>query len=47
MGPPAARTKVRPLNAEPAMHRRYDPGAGKHDDEDPWQDPGGPEPGNG
>jgi hypothetical protein len=46
LGPPKARKKVRPLEGEPAIDRPYEPGAEPTTD-DPWQDPGGPEPGNG
>ena len=48
MGPRRARKKVRPLSGEPGVARPYDPGTEKkRADEDPWQDPGGPEPANG
>jgi len=48
MGPRRTRKKVRRIDGEPAIDRGYDPGGGAamHDD-DPWQDPGGPEPANG
>ncbi|MBM4438990.1 MAG: hypothetical protein FJ027_01100 [Candidatus Rokubacteria bacterium] len=39
--------KVRPIKGEPAIDRPYDPGTGKQKPDDPWQDPGGAEPGNG
>ena len=44
---PRPQRKVRPLEGEPAMDRPYDPGGDKRKSEDPWQDPGGPEPANG
>ena len=47
LGPPNARRKVQPLEGEPAMDRPYDPGGDKRAPDDPWQDPGGPEPANG
>ena len=48
MGPRRSRKKVRPLKGEPAIDRPYDPEAEKRGrDENPWQDPGGPEPANG
>ena len=40
------RKKVRPLDADPAIDRAYEPGDEAKSD-DPWQDPGGPEPANG
>ena len=47
LGPRNARRKVAPLDAEPAIDRPYEPGDDKRASDDPWQDPGGPEPGNG
>ena len=47
LGPRRARRKVQPLRGEPAIERPYDPGLGQKRDDDPWQDPGGPEPANG
>jgi hypothetical protein len=47
MGPRRARTKVGRLKGEPAIDRPYDPGGDKRPPDDPWQDPGGPEPANG
>lgn len=47
MGPRKARRKVEPLDAEPAMDRPYETGGDKRAPDDPWQDPGGPEPANG
>lgn len=48
MGPRRSRRKVRRLEGEPATDRPYDPGTGNdRADDDPWQDPGGPEPANG
>jgi hypothetical protein len=46
LGPRKARWKVRPLGGEPAIDRAYEPGSEPPAD-DPWQDPGGPEPANG
>jgi hypothetical protein len=46
IGPRQARRKVRPLGGEPAIDRPYEPDARRNAD-DPWQDPGGPEPANG
>jgi hypothetical protein len=47
-GSPKDRKKVQPLDGEPAIERPYEPGADdpRHGD-NPWQDPGGPEPANG
>ena len=39
--------KVRPLAGEAGIDRRYEPGTGEPEPENPWQDPGGPEPANG
>ena len=48
VGPRKAQKKVRPLDGEPAMERPYDSGAERaKGDDNPWQDPGGPEPANG
>jgi hypothetical protein len=47
MGPRKARGKVKPLKGEPAIDRPYEPGGDKRPPDDPWQDPGGPEPANG
>jgi hypothetical protein len=47
MGPRDDRRKVQPLEGEPAMDRPYHPGGDKRPPDDPWQDPGGPEPANG
>ena len=47
LGPSRARTKVGRLKGEPAIDRPYDPGGDKRPPDDPWQDPGGPEPANG
>lgn len=47
MGPRKARNKVKPLKGQPAMDRPYDAGGDKRAPDDPWQDPGGPEPANG
>lgn len=47
MGPRQAQQKVQPLEGEPAMDRKYDAGGDKRKPDDPWQDPGGPEPANG
>jgi len=47
LGPRDAQRKVRPLNGKPAMDRPYDTGGDKRAPDDPWQDPGGSEPGNG
>jgi len=47
LGPRTARRKVRPLDGEPAIDRPYDPGGDRRAPDDPWQDPGGPEPANG
>ena len=48
IGPREAPKKVRPLKGEPGIARRDEtdvqPPNGK---DDPWQDPGGPEPANG
>ena len=41
------RAKVGRLHGEPAIDRPYDPGGDKRPPDDPWQDPGGPEPANG
>ena len=46
LGPRRSRKKVRPLDADPAIDRAYEPGDEAKSD-DPWQDPGGPEPANG
>ena len=46
LGPRKARKKVRPLDGKPAIEREYEPGQERAAD-DPWQDPGGPEPANG
>ena len=47
MGPRKKRRKVKPLDAEPAIDRPYETGGDKRAPDDPWQDPGGPEPANG
>ena len=47
MGPRQAQRKVQPLEGEPAMDRKYETGGDKRKPDDPWQDPGGPEPANG
>jgi hypothetical protein len=46
LGPRKARKKVRPIAGEPAIDRAYEPDDRRAPD-DPWQDPGGPEPANG
>jgi hypothetical protein len=46
LGPRRGRKKVRPLEGEPAIDRAYEPGD-EQANENPWQDPGGPEPANG
>ena len=47
IGSREAPKKVRPIKGDPAIQRPYEPdGRGPHDD-NPWQDPGGPEPANG
>ena len=46
LGPRKGRKKVRPLDAEPAIERAYEPGESPEPG-NPWQDPGGPEPANG
>jgi hypothetical protein len=46
LGPRKAPTKVKPLHGEPAIDRPYEPGNEPAQD-DPWHDPGGPEPANG
>jgi hypothetical protein len=46
LGPRKARKKVQPLGGEPAINRPYEPGHEQAED-NPWQDPGGPEPANG
>jgi hypothetical protein len=46
LGPRKTPSKVKPLNGEPAIDRPYEPGHERTQD-DPWQDPGGPEPANG
>jgi hypothetical protein len=46
LGPRKGRKKVRPLDGEPAIERAYEPGEQSEPD-NPWQDPGGPEPANG
>jgi hypothetical protein len=48
VGPRKSRAKVRPLDGEPAIQRPYEPGDERERTSDnPWQDPGGPEPANG
>jgi hypothetical protein len=48
MGSRRSRKKVRHLKGQPATDRAYDPEAEKaRRDDNPWQDPGGPEPANG
>ena len=48
MGSRRSRKKVRHLKGKPAIERPYDPDAEKaRRDDNPWQDPGGPEPANG
>jgi hypothetical protein len=48
MGPRRSRRKVRRMQGEPAIDRPYDPEMDKgRGDDNPWQDPGGPEPANG
>ena len=47
MGTRKDRRKVKPLDGKPAMDRPYEPGGDKRAPDDPWQDPGGPEPANG
>jgi hypothetical protein len=47
IGPRKAPSKVRPLAGEPAIDRGYEPNGRHPADENPWQDPGGPEPANG
>jgi hypothetical protein len=47
IGPRQALKKVRPLDGEPAIDRPYEPNGRHTADENPWQDPGGPEPANG
>jgi hypothetical protein len=46
LGPRKDRKKVQPLDGEAAIDRQYEPGAERAQD-NPWQDPGGPEPANG
>jgi hypothetical protein len=47
LGPRKAREKVQPLEGEPAIDRPYEPDGERPKDDNPWQDPGGPEPANG
>ena len=47
LGSREAAKKVRPSAGEPAIDRPYEPDDQRKDDENPWQDPGGPEPANG
>ena len=47
MGPAKERRKVRPAKGQPGVARPYDAGPDKRPPDDPWQDPGGPEPANG
>jgi hypothetical protein len=47
MGPRKAPRKVKPMDGTPAMNRPYDTGGDRRAPDDPWQDPGGPEPANG
>lgn len=47
LGPRDAPQKVRPLDGEPEIDRPYDPDGDRRPPDDPWQDPGGPEPANG
>jgi len=47
IGSRKAPKKVRPIKADPAIERPYEPDALHRHDDNPWQDPGGPEPANG
>jgi hypothetical protein len=47
MGPAKKRAKVRPIEGEPAIDRKYEHDGERSAPDDPWQDPGGPEPANG